>query len=137
MTTCGQSLDALTERLKTLEKQNRWLKKAILLVAIVAGSTVFMGQVLPKSHVLEAEKFVLVDAEGKVRGMLSVGSDGPHLLLADATQKAQVKLIATRFGPNLWLYDTKGVMRAMLNVSADGPHLAMYAEDGKLIFHMP
>ena len=63
------TLDTPTQRLDRLERENRRLKfaGAILLLALAAVGA--MGQVLPKAvpKVVEAERFLLRDARGRVR----------------------------------------------------------------------
>lgn len=61
---------------------------------------------------VEAEKFVLRDANGRSRAVLTVSADG---------------------SPVLALSDQDGTTRATLAVSADGqPGLALYDEDGRV-----
>jgi hypothetical protein len=67
------TLDTFARRLNRLEREvHRWrLGATILLICIIA--VVVMGQTLPKPQVIEAQRFVLKDPNGKVRAIL-----GPH-----------------------------------------------------------
>ena len=53
-------------RLETLEKQNHRLKVVGTAVLILAAAFVLMGQA-PRTQTVEANEFVLKDADGKVR----------------------------------------------------------------------
>jgi hypothetical protein len=54
---------------RKLEQQNRYLRILLCLVALIFGSVLLMGEAgVPK--VLTAEKFVLVDSEGRIRAEL-------------------------------------------------------------------
>ena len=67
------SSDALVRRIERLERENRRFKRkgAAIVVGIVA--VLLMGQTVPKSRTIEAEKFVLKDKRGKVRAVLGEG----------------------------------------------------------------
>jgi hypothetical protein len=70
-------LDALAARIEALERRNRRLTWALVgaaaaSLALLAGS----GAASPKGTVLEANEFVLRDAEGAKRGEVLVGPDG-------------------------------------------------------------
>lgn len=71
-------------RMENLEHENRRLKRIVALAAVTGASLLLMGQA-KSSRTVEAEKFVLRDANGNVRGELSVESLGePRLTLRDA-----------------------------------------------------
>ncbi len=106
--------DTLTKRLDRLERENRRLKiaGAFLVLALVAVGA--MGQMIPRavSKVVEAERFVLRDATGKIMAILGTEPGVP--------------------APKLFLYDQNGKTRAMLSVLADGtPGLALFDQNGK------
>jgi hypothetical protein len=66
-----QELNAVLERLIRLEKQNRRLKW-MSVTALAAVSAIFLtGQTTPTPRTVEAQKFVLKDAQGNVRGWMS------------------------------------------------------------------
>ena len=72
------TMEAVVERLDRVERENRRLKKAgVAILAGIAG-VVLMGQAMPTkvAKVVEAEKFVLKDTAGKVRGGLYVQGQG-------------------------------------------------------------
>jgi len=58
-------------RLERVEKENRRLRRIGLVVTILAGSLMLMGQA-PRNSTVVAEKFVLKDVGGRVRGELGM-----------------------------------------------------------------
>ena len=66
------TLESLAGRMNRIERQNRWLKAAAIVAVAVLAAVVCMGQVgVPK--VVEAEEFVLRDAQGQKRAALATG----------------------------------------------------------------
>jgi hypothetical protein len=75
----GLSSDALADRLGRLERDNRRLKLAGLLVLTLFASVFLMGQVRPPATI-QAQEFV-VDKVGKTLGRFGVGDDGLRILI--------------------------------------------------------
>jgi len=73
----------------------------VLLVLLVVGAGVMMGQAAPGDGIVEAEKFILRDAEGNVYAELSQGEEEGVVVA-------------------LTLYDREGVRRAWLSVCENG-----------------
>ena len=71
--------EALSRRLGRLERENRRLKVAGLMVLTLLGSLVVMGQARPPATV-HAQEFVIVDKAGKQLGRIGVGDDGLPIL---------------------------------------------------------
>ncbi|HYB71597.1 MAG TPA: hypothetical protein VEH80_13040, partial [Candidatus Bathyarchaeia archaeon] len=93
--------DELTRRLERLERENRRLKLLGLLAAVGLASLTVMGQTAPTqvANAVEAERFVLRDAGGHVRGTLGLRPDGAAALtLADDTQQDRAILSVTPQG---------------------------------------
>ncbi len=63
----NENVRAILERLERLERQNRRLKRAGVLALVAVGVLIFMGQSLSKGHVVEAQRFIVKNAEGRVR----------------------------------------------------------------------
>ena len=81
-------IQAVAERLERVERENRRLKRwgAVALIGIAA--VVLTGQA-KASRVVQAEKFVVQDAEGKVRAELGTFPDGKMaLVLFDQKEKS-------------------------------------------------
>ena len=79
-------LPDLAQRVEKLEKANRRLKLAGVLVLTLVGCWLLLGVASPKRTV-QAEEFILRDANGKVQVMLGAGAEGPTLVLFDANGK--------------------------------------------------
>jgi hypothetical protein len=129
---------------------------AAMAVAYAAGQA---KAAAPK--VVRAQRFEVVDAEGRVRGEIGLGTDGhtPGLMFCNDKGKVCAMLVVSPDGssslmlsdakggtrgalmvgsdgrPNLWLYDgnAKGKLRAALSVGSDGqPSLGLYDAKGEL-----
>jgi hypothetical protein len=57
------------KRIETLEKQVRLYRRVGLLAVCLMAGALIAGAVKPVPKIVEAEKFVLRDAEGKMRGL--------------------------------------------------------------------
>jgi len=103
-----------------------------LVVTAVAIAYAAGKSAVPVQEVVRAQKFELVDAKGKLRGVLSVLSDGsPQLALFDAKGRPRAGLVVLSDRlPALLLGDEKGY-RARLMLDADGsPGLVLSDEQG-------
>jgi hypothetical protein len=78
-----QDVQAMVQRIDALERQNRWLIRAGLIGSLVAVAIVTMGQTRT-SRTVEAERFVLRDTVGRMRGRLVMEEEGPALRLYDS-----------------------------------------------------
>src|SRR3990172_7128596 len=102
---CGENI---AERLDRLERENRWWKRVVIVILVIVGSVGLMGQTPSGRRVVEAERFVLKDADGRIRGVL--GSEYPGLL-PESSLPGQV---------GLHLYSSSGDYVAGLAESHDG-----------------
>jgi hypothetical protein len=81
MTSDAPDLQHILERLEVVERQNRRLKRIGLVAFGLAAGVVLTGQAQPekppekKSTVVEAEQFIVRDANGQTRGLF--GLDHP------------------------------------------------------------
>ncbi len=98
---------ALLERVKRLERQNKLIKLTGIVVVLVMAFVLLVGakEKVPKEIV--AEKFRVVDTQGRTRAILSVLQEGSELLE----------------GSGLLLYDEKGRTRVGLSVLQEGSGL--------------
>lgn len=155
----SQTLD-LTEvgaRLQKLERQHRRLKLTGSMVLLLAAAGLLMGQALPTRRTVDAEEFVLRDAAGTPRAVLSLKAEGaptlaffdpsgktrawfgvrgggsPYLLFADHAGKPRAGLSVKDDGsPELTFIDLTGNPRALLQVPSDGQaSLALYDHLGR------
>lgn len=103
MTTDTLDAGALVRRLDALERQNRGLKRAGVVALLLLAGLWLMGRVVPqKGRLIEAERLVIRDNQGKARAELTAGSivyyakdgveqmtlDPDHLAFFDPAQPA-------------------------------------------------
>ena len=141
MTSQGRFL-TVSERLERLERENRRIKSVGLAASLLAVCTLIMGQT-HSPRTLEAEKFVLRDATGRMRADLSMlpYEIGPSLSLYDADGKSRVELTAMKAADtnqsSLIFRDEKGKTRAAFGMLADRSGLTLSDADGKAIWSAP
>ncbi len=143
------NLGDILGRLEKVEKENRRLKRIVAVGSLLAAVLLIMGQARPR-RTIEAEKFVLKDANGSSRAQLGMDSNGPTLSLQDANgvplvalsggdysfltlfrtgSKEQVTMSANKEFYGMVLYDEKS-HRAGLAVWKGIPGLTLYDEKG-------
>lgn len=93
MTESVPDLQQLLNRVEKLEKTNRRLKHFAAAALMLIGTVFLMGQASP-NRTLEANRFILTDSAGKVRGSLSMSQKGPQLAFLDANGQTRVVLEA-------------------------------------------
>ena len=76
-------LRGIVSRLERLEKQNRWLKRVCVVSLLLPACIVVMAQA-NRREAVEAESFVLKDAQGTKRAELAMGRDDASLFFFDA-----------------------------------------------------
>jgi AMIN domain-containing protein len=118
----------LTDRVARLERDNATLKRfgALALLgfaAVIAAGLVQRTAGAAAPTRLEAERFLLRDAQGAIRAALETGTDGtPRLALLDATGHERARLhVAANGAPGLTLFDADGkTARAALKIGTEG-----------------
>lgn len=125
---------AVLDRLNKAVAQNRRLKRLGWAAAVLGGVALLMGQAKPpqKPKVVEAEKFIVRDANGTARAELGLNDSEPTLALFDSKGNRRSRLAVFPDGSSsLWLYDKDGTARAVLRVRPDGePQLDLYDKKG-------
>ena len=136
-------MNALAERVRLLERQNRvikWIAAGVLLLLTVTGLTASKRPV----HTIEAEKFVLLDSKGRARLMIGTPQssgvgidlpmDEPAVWISDANGMDRV--IITTDG--LRLANESGRPAASLTfINKKGAELLLHGGDGKLLYRAP
>ena len=145
---------AITERLERLERRHRRWRNVGVAGALGLAALALMGQ-KPPARAVEAERFILRDAAGRVRAELLVDGDQsvalrfkdadgmPRLtvgtengaaliVLNEQGGKLRAGLVSLPHGaPGLNLYDAAGKPRAELSLNRDGaPALTFNDRDG-------
>lgn len=124
-----QELNAVLKRLSRLEKQNRRLKW-VGVTALAAVSAIFVtGQAATTPRTVEAQRFVLKDAQGNVRGWMSTIGKGSELTLGNVNAQPMIRLVVSTDSSDLHLF---GGPKSGLNLSVDSgnPDVSMVAAEG-------
>ena len=122
------------KRLERLERQNRRLKQIGASALAVIAALVLMGQA-PATRIVEANAFVLKDAEGKMRGRLSMTENAvPELILFDASGTDRIRLGVHPFlGSTLSFYSASGKsgpLKDGLKADLNEMGLAIFDDEG-------
>ena len=114
------AMDSLAQRIELLEQQNQRLKRAVAAIIIVIGAVVLMGQAVPKTATVEAQKFVLKDKHGKLRAVLGEGADNEiGLIVYDGKQRPRATVAMDDNDlPMMRLLDDGGRERVVLDTTA-------------------
>lgn len=138
-----QSQAELTERLKCLERKqadlqrtNRRLGSITGALILMTGAMLLMGQTTSRQpQSVEAEQFVLLGSDGKVRGAMGITPEGSvGLNFTDDKGRTRITLdIAENGSPGLDFYDPQGKLRATFALGPNGtPGLGLYDDKDKL-----
>lgn len=130
----------LAQRLHAAERQSRWLKYALILMAPLL-IYVFVGQELPqqivrKETLVAADRMELFDEHGNSRMYMRVYSGVPVVQLVDESGMPRLSL-GLRYddSPFISLSDVAGQTRASLQIGAgDQPALKLFDESGEPVF---
>jgi hypothetical protein len=88
-----------------------------------------MGQAKPTARIVEAQKFVLKDDNGKVRAWMGLYGTGSELMLGNDSAQPMMRLLVSTDAGNLHFYGShKGGMT--LAVDAGDPSLSVVDADG-------
>jgi len=125
-------IQVLTQRLDRLERQNRLLRCGAFAALALVAAAVWIGAAA-KGRTIEAERFVLRDAQGKVRAeLLTDPVFGPRLRLSQANGRVRMELaLKGTTGPYLSLRDANGNDRAQLDAFSGNPGLTLYDSNAK------
>lgn len=93
--------DPITQRLDRLERENWYWKRATLLLLMVIGAVILMGQATKPSLIeaqrVKAQSIEIIDDKGETRGNLSynkyVDGGGVELVLASKTTATRAALV--------------------------------------------
>lgn len=110
-------LEAVEERNRDLGRQNRLFRAVGALGVLVIGALLLTAAAVDQQAEVKAERFVLVDAQGNGRALLTTS--------------------ANNGASALMLYDTKGNARLVLAVEGDEPCLQFLDKNGKTTYMVP
>ena len=92
MTQHTNETQAILNRLEKVEAEYRRLKICGVTAAIVIAAFVLMGQASTPPKVIEAERFVLKDSSGNIRGWLGLLREGSELTLGNSNKEPMMTL---------------------------------------------
>jgi hypothetical protein len=112
-----------------LEKQDRRLKWMGVTAPAAVSAIFFIGQAVPTPRTVEAQKFVLKDAQGNVRGGMSTSAKGSELTLGNVKAQPMIRLVVSADSSDLHLF---GCSKSSRNLSMDSgnPGISMIAAQG-------
>jgi hypothetical protein len=134
-------MQAIKQRLATLESQHRVAKRIALVIFLATGAAVAMGQA-PAKRIVVADQFILKDSAGIVRATLGFDRNEPTLTLIDANGRVRANLRTESIN----FLDVNGTQRVMMGSSTEistklvegeeqiidqGPGLTLSAADKK------
>lgn len=130
----------LAQRLQKAERQSRWLKYTLLLMAPLLVY-VFVGQELPdrlvqREPLVASDRMQLFDEDGNTRMYMRIYSGVPIVQLIDKGGVPRLSL-GLRYddSPFISLADVSGQTRASLQVDEDDePALRLFNENGEPSF---
>jgi len=125
------------ERLGKLEDQNRRLKWSVVTLFVAFSAVIVMGQATPSPHIVEAQKFVLKDANGNVRGWFGIIGKGSEMTLGNANAQPMIILEVSTDSADLHFYGS-GSSGMNLAINSGDPSISIIkagAQGGaKIIF---
>jgi hypothetical protein len=147
-------LNGVVARLERVERENRRLKRAIVLALVIVGAIFVMGQA-QGTKTIDATQFNVRDPRGRVRGtfgtfegltqltlygpegpqsgnpaasMISIGNgkQGPYVIFTDGKGKTRLDLVLDRDDePGLRLYNREAEEIAALSASGNSADLGL------------
>ncbi len=118
---------SVEERLERLERQNKWMRRLGAVGVALVATVILMGQgkASQPAKVVVAEKFVLMDSDGKTWGEWGTDRGLVRLLLRDQEGHDLVRLSANEEGTiaALVLMDKGGTNRVELGGGIEGAGL--------------
>ena len=135
----------IEERLEALERELENTKQHVRRLWVGLGLAVFLTCALVWGFTattgaakgIRANRFIVVDENGKTRAWMVADEGGSELVLADENHKRCAWLSIGEGGPVLTLFDENGKTRVALSAAEDGPKLKLFDDNGKVIWHAP
>jgi hypothetical protein len=122
-------LHAILERVDKLEAQNRRLRRGGLATLILLSAFILMGQAPPSLRVVEAQRFVLKDSDGNVRGWMGTIGKGSELTLGNVNAQPMIRLIVSTDSSDLHFFGS-GKSGMNLGLDSGNPDISMIGAAG-------
>ena len=129
MVSGSQDFDFIVCRIRQLEAQNRRLKALGIAILTFFSAIILMGQAGSSPRVLEAQKFVLKDSDGNVRGWIGTIGKGSEVILGNVNSQPMIRLIVSADAGDLHFF---GSHKSGMNLGLDRgvPEISMIGADG-------
>lgn len=129
----------LLNRLEKLERDNRRLKRSVLVALVIVGLTGTIAASRPTPKAIRAHEFDVVDNSGNVRATMNFipsGESGVAVYDAKGHPRA-VMAVAPSGSPSLALSDSEGRGSAGITILPSGKPVIVLSEGGKAIWQVP
>lgn len=146
----GLAIDTLVQRLERLERQHGRLKSVCAALLLAIAGILLTAQATPRPRTIEADRFYVKDASGKVRAALGVGvvlgegtdSVGLRLFGRDGTTRIQMFLRGNDDAPFIQLRDREEKVSTQMDLAPDdtpgfnlrGPRRGLGATTSEITF---
>jgi hypothetical protein len=130
MTSDIPELHAILERISKLEVQNQRLRRGGLTILAFLSAVILMAQAAPFPRVVEAQRFILKDSDGNVRGWMGTIGKGSELALGNVNAQPMMRLIVSIDSSDLHFF---GSRKSGMNLGLDSgnPDISMIGAEGK------
>jgi len=134
MTAQTPDLAAVVARLEQVERDNRRLRRVGVMLVLIVASGLLMGQAVPPRRTVEAERFLVRNAQGKIRAELGIFEKGvTRLRLLDTDGNARAILAVTDEGLPALAFVDRGQARLLVAADQDGTAgITLYDQAGKM-----
>jgi hypothetical protein len=129
MTSDIPDLNDILERIGKLEAQNRGLKRGAVAILALFSAFIFIGQAAPSPRAVEAQRFILKDSDGNVRGWLGTIGKGSELSLGNVNAQPMMRLIVSTDSSDLHFF---GSRKSGMNLGLDSgnPDISLMGAEG-------
>lgn len=129
MTSDMPDMQVILERIGKLEAQNRRLKRSAVVILAVLSAAILMGQAAPAPRTVEAQRFILKDSDGNVRGWMGTIGKGSELVLGNVSAQPMMRFIVSTDASDLHFF---GSRKSGMNLGLDSgkPEISLMGADG-------
>ena len=142
--TADERLAALERRVERAGHHNRCLSIALGVVVCALVLIWAFGSATPPAEAttvrqkeLGARRFVVQDADGKIRATFGTTEAGSGLTLCDASGRTRAVLDVSAHGPCLTLLDETGAPRIVLDMASGRPGARIMGEVSDVVWSVP
>ena len=122
----SEELRAVVARVVKVERQNRRMKYVGIVILMLAGTAVLMGQAAPKPKSGDRQEIVLRGPGGKRQMILSATALGPSIVLRDMAGMPRAHLSVNGGVPKLDFRGPSSVTRAVFTIGPSTSHSKDY-----------